>query len=140
MTAHASRVGNRPAILSAPMGRWLGLEISGRDLFRLRFAEHHIGNPWIRALHGGAVASLIEIAAELALGERHPGMVVEVQSSSIDYIRVTKAVDLHARAQIVREGRRLSFVDVWCWQDNEDTPVARGCCTLRMFARDEVGS
>lgn len=135
MTVPAKDPRAAPQLPSSPMGEWLGLERAG-GVCRMRFAEHHIGNPWIRALHGGAVASLIEAAAELALADR--SMAVELQSSSIDYIRVTRAADLFARADIVREGRRLAFVDVWCWQDAEDTPVARGSCVLRIFGDDEV--
>ena len=128
---------HRPAesapFLASPMAAWLGLTIEPRPgVYRLRFAERHIGNPWIRSIHGGAVGSLIEVSAELALADIVGGP-VELQSSAIDYLRVTRAVDVWARAEIVRQGRRLAFVDVWCWQDKEDLPVARGSCTLRIF-------
>jgi acyl-coenzyme A thioesterase PaaI-like protein len=122
------------AFLTTPMAKWLGLEaLPAAGRFRMRFGERHIGNPWIRALHGGAVGALIEASAELALAQIVGGP-VELQSSAIDYLRVTKAVDLYSRAELVRQGRRLAFVDVWCWQDGEDMPVAHGSCTLRIFA------
>jgi len=122
-----------PSFLTSSMAEWLGLVVEPRPgVYRMKFAERHIGNPWIRSIHGGAVGSLIEASAELALAEI-VGNPVELQSSAIDYLRVTKDADLWARAELVRQGRRLAFVDVWCWQDSEDLPVARGSCTLRIF-------
>ena len=123
--------------VSGPMGDWLPVERSNTSepRFRLRFGEQHIGNPMIRSLHGGVSAAVIEAVAQATagqeLGERTR---VELVSSSIDYLRATKGADLHARAVTTRSGRRLAFVDVWCWQDDEGTPVVRGNCTLRIQA------
>ncbi len=120
------------------MAEWLALVVEPRaGVYRMRFAERHIGNPFIRSIHGGAVGSLIEASAELALAEIVGGP-VELQSSAIDYLRVTKDADLWSRAELVRRGRRLAFVDVWCWQDSEDLPVARGSCTLRILAEGQA--
>ena len=124
-----------PAVPVSPITKWLGFEATDRDnVFRLRFAEHHIGNPFIRALHGGVVASMIELSAEFAVGRAAEAAgLIELVSSAVDYIRVTKDADLLARVDTVRVGRRLAFVDVWCWQDAEDVPIARGSCTLRIL-------
>jgi uncharacterized protein (TIGR00369 family) len=130
-------VSEREAFLTSPMARWLGIEATERpEIFRMRFAEHHIGNPFIRALHGGVVGSMIEASAELGLGRlaEVEGR-VELVSSAIDYVRVTKDADLFARVEIVRIGRRVAFVEVRCWQDAQDLPVARGSCTLRILER-----
>ncbi|GIL01184.1 MAG: hypothetical protein BroJett030_10830 [Alphaproteobacteria bacterium] len=133
-----SRATGRPAAgecdarLASPMARWLGFETTERaDVFRMRFAPHHIGNPFIRALHGGAVAALIEFAAEYAVTAAAGR--ARLVSSAVDYIRVTRDADVLARVDTVRIGRRLAFVDVWCWQDGEDVPVARGSCSLRIL-------
>lgn len=129
----------RDLLLVSPMAQWQQIETTDRaDVYVMRFAEHHIGNPFIRALHGGVVGALIEMSAELDLArqvheEGGAETRVELVSSSIDYLRVTKDVDLYARVDVVRIARRLAFVDVWCWQDTEDLPVARGSCTLRIF-------
>lgn len=124
----------RGQLLASPMAAWLQIEPTDRNnVYAMRFREVHIGNPFIRALHGGVVGSLIEMSAELELSRRSPGMRVELVSSAIDYMRVTRDTDMYARVDEVRIARRLAFFDVWCWQENEDTPVARGSCTLRMF-------
>jgi len=56
------------------------------------------------------------------------------KTSSSDYLRITKDADLFARINIVRLSRRLSVVDVVCWQDNEDVPVVRGAITIKITA------
>lgn len=123
--------------VSGPLGDWLPVErVSANEpRFRMRFGEHHIGNPMIRAVHGGVSAAVIEAVAQaVARDELGQGVDVELVSSSIDYLRVTKDTDLNAKAVTARTGRRLAFIDVWCWQDDEDTPVVRGTCTLRIQA------
>jgi len=129
----------REAFFDTPMAAWLGIEPTEEaDRFVMRFGDRHIGNPFIRALHGGVVGSMISASAELGLGriagapEGQLGR-VELVSSAIDYIRVTKDADLIARVSVVRVGRRVAFVEVYCWQDAEDLPVARGSCTLRIL-------
>ena len=119
----------------SPMQQWLAFEAGDeKGLYRLHFRDEHLGNPLIRSVHGGVTASLIEMCAEhLLCAELDQQTQVQLLSSSVDYLRVTKDVDIHARAQIVRIGRRLGFVDVWCWQDEEAIPIARGTCTLRIF-------
>lgn len=129
----------RDLLLASPMAEWQRIELTERpEVYVMRFSEHHIGNPFIRALHGGVVGAMIEMSAELELArlahqEGGSETRVELVSSSIDYLRVTKDADLYARVDVVRIARRLAFLDVWCWQDEEDLPVARGSCTLRVF-------
>lgn len=121
-------------LMEAPIAAWLAVEPGEAEhKYVMRFAERHIGNPFIRALHGGAVGAMIEFCAALDLALRFPEKRSEIASSAIDYLRVTRDSDLHVRVEIVRIARRLAFLDVWCWQDDEDTPVARGSCTLRLF-------
>ncbi len=117
------------------MARWLGFEATAQEgVFVMRFAEHHIGNPFIRALHGGAVGAMIEFSAEAALMRLRPETRAELASTAIDYLRVTRDSDLFARVEPVRIARRLAFLDVWCWQVDEQTPIARGSCILRLLA------
>lgn len=107
------------------------------DCWKISFQEHHLGNPLIRSIHGGVVGSLIEHTAEKtldrALAEKSRSAKLELTTSAIDYLRVTKDSDLYARGSVVRIARRVAFMDVVCWQDSEDLPVARGACTLRIL-------
>ncbi len=118
---------------SANICNWLQLGRTENDgLYKLTFAEHHLGNIFIRSLHGGVSASTIELCAEMETRAVCDDQQLFVSTSSIDYLRVTKDADLFARASIQRKSRRLSIVDVICWQDAEDIPVVRGTVTLKI--------
>ncbi len=127
----------RETLFGSAMANWLRIEKTEREnVYAMRFADHHIGNPVVRALHGGVVGAIIEMAAEMELARLQPDCAVELASSAVDYLRVTKDADLYARVDVVRVARRVAFLSVWCWQDGEDTPVAHGHCTLRLFAAE----
>jgi uncharacterized protein (TIGR00369 family) len=125
--------------IRSPMQDWLAFQTDNEGgKYLLHFQDKHIGNPLIRSIHGGVTASLIEMSAEhMITAELGNQVRVNLVSSSMDYLRVSKDADIHARAKIVRIGRRLAFVDVWCWQDDEDILIARGTCTLRIFRQQE---
>lgn len=124
---------------ASSMKQWLTFKAHPQNnLYSMQFHDQHIGNPMIRSVHGGVTASLIEMSAEhTVVAETENKFPILLVSSSVDYLRVTKDTDLYARSQIVRISRRLAFIDVWCWQDEEDIPVARGTCTLRIMRTKE---
>ena len=127
----------------SPVEEWLAVSITDDPFVcKIDFQEHHIGNPIIRSVHGGVVGSLIEYTAEAVLRHqlKQDGRLesTELTTSSIEYLRVTKDAPLFARAQIVRIARRIAFIDVRVWQDNEDLPVSRGACTLRIMEETAV--
>ncbi|MGI9350433.1 MAG: PaaI family thioesterase [Rhizobiaceae bacterium] len=115
---------------------WLcAVPTSEESVYRTTFAERHLGNIWIRSLHGGVTGSMIELSAEAETRKalaRDANLVIT--SSSVDYLRITKDTDLYSRTKIQRLSRRLSIVDVTCWQDDEDTFVARGIVTIKIEA------
>ncbi len=120
--------------IRSPMQDWLAFQSDDeKGKYLLHFHEQHIGNPMIGSIHGGVTASLVEMCAEHMISvELEHQADVKLVSSSLDYLRISRDTDIHARARIVRIGRRLAFVDVWCWQDDENIPIARGTCTLRI--------
>lgn len=134
------------SIFEANIAKWLQIKPLDEDgSYHLTFTDHHIGNVWIRSIHGGVSASCIELCAEaetrkLLQNTPHPeedkarleGQTLTISTSTIDYLRITKDADIYARATIVRKSRRLSIVDVVCWQDDEKVPVARGTVTLKI--------
>lgn len=134
------------SLFETNIAKWLQIKpLDEEGTYHLTFADHHIGNVWIRSIHGGVSASTIELCAEaetrkLLSKSPHPeegkarleGQNVTVTTSTIDYLRITKDADIFARATIVRKSRRLSIVDVVCWQDDESVPVARGTVTLKI--------
>lgn len=122
------------ALLKSRVAQWLQAEACAEpSIYKTRFAEHHLGNIFIRSLHGGVSGSMIELCAEAetrkSVGDDAKLMVT---STATDYLRITRDVDLYAKAEIQRLSRRLCVVDVTCWQDDKDKPVARGIVTIKI--------
>ncbi|MBK8197250.1 MAG: PaaI family thioesterase [Acidobacteria bacterium] len=110
-----------------PFARTLGMrcEVLGDEMTAiLPFQEKLIGNIAIRALHGGAIASFLELTAMLQVFlvsdmPRPPRPV----NLTIDYLRQGHAKDLYARAYLLKMGRRLVSVRAEAWQENRAEPV-----------------
>jgi acyl-coenzyme A thioesterase PaaI-like protein len=108
----------------------------------LPFRDMLVGNPALPALHGGATAAFLEVTAIIELawalvwedieaGRFDPARVTGVQpvlpktiDLSVDYLRSGLPRDAYARARVTRSGRRYASVQVDCWQDNRDRPIA----------------
>ena len=93
-----------------------------------------IGNPALPALHGGAIAAFLEIAAIIELtwqtewqgiesgavdpfrdGVAHMPKTIDF---TVDFLRSGLPRDAYARARVNRSGRRYASVHVEAWQDN----------------------
>ena len=96
----------------------------------LPYAEALIGNPMLPALHGGATAAFLEVAAIIELswasvwegmeggGEAAKISLPKTIDFTVDYLRTGLPRDAYARARINRSGRRYASVHVEAWQDN----------------------
>ncbi len=116
-------------IETSPIAQWLGFSV-GEDkdgrLYTLEFDEKHIGNPLIRALHGGVIAAFLEVAAQYELGAAiGPDAKIKTVNTDIDYLASSRAQPMVARVSISRIGRRLAFVEAIGWQESETKPVAK---------------
>ena len=96
-----------------------------------------IGNPLLPALHGGAIASFLEVTAIMELSftllwdDVESGRIAAESLSpatlprlpktidfTVDYLRSGLPRDAYARARVNRSGRRYASVHVEAWQDN----------------------
>ncbi len=131
MTAHLERINEYAS--RAALARWLGFTASGGEdvVFRLAFNETHIGNPAIRALHGGVIAAFLELAMQADLYAR-TGAGISTANISIDYLSSSRPEDMAGRVRLLRQGRRLAFMEASGWQADETrlVAVARACFTL----------
>jgi uncharacterized protein (TIGR00369 family) len=117
-----------PIVELIPYAAWLGMEaaiVDGKPRLSLPFKPLLTGNPALPAIHGGVVASFMESAAMLHLlllldQDRVPRSI----DFSIDYLRSARTIDLHAACEVERLGRRVAQVQVRCWQDQADKPIA----------------
>ena len=142
------RDGALRALVSAiPYAKFLGVEFDrrGDELTAvMKFDEMHIGNPVLPALHGGATAAFLEMAALIGLswellwpdiesGTLSPEDIPEELRSNfpktidftVDYLRSGLPRDAYARVQVNRSGRRYASVFVESWQDNRARPFAQ---------------
>ena len=103
----------------------------------LPYQDKLIGNPALPALHGGAIASFLEVTAIIELAFQHLWDEVEngrlpvadltpktmprlpkTIDFTVDYLRTGLPRDAYARARVNRSGRRYASVHVEAWQDN----------------------
>ncbi len=116
------------ALAVSPYANFLGVEAVAGSLDRamMRFSQPLVGNPLLPALHGGSVAGFMELTATATLtaatqGAQGRPKPVDV---SVAYLRSARPADTHARAQIRKVGRRIAYVHVLAWQEDEAAPVA----------------
>ncbi|WP_224815484.1 PaaI family thioesterase [Hasllibacter sp. MH4015] len=121
----------------------------------LNYDEKLIGNPFLPALHGGAIASFLEVAAIMELGfhilwdeieggrlsaddlspQNLPRMPKTIDFT-VDYLRSGLPRDAYARARVNRSGRRYASVHVEAWQDNRERLFAQATGHFLMPSRD----
>ncbi len=96
---------------ATPMAGWLGFTAARSSegiVYRLAFNETHVGNPAIRAIHGGVIASFLELAMQAELSARSEAAVSTV-SMAIDYLSSSRPEDMTGRVKILsrRPAHRL---------------------------------
>ena len=105
----------------SPFCEWLGVTVTGdndQPIIFMPFAEHHIGNVMIRAIHGGIQASFMETAASAIFAlESGAKELPRILNSDISYLRGTKDYDCSASVKFLRHGKRLATLEVTSWQD-----------------------
>lgn len=100
-------------------------DIKGDDMIGvLPFQDKLIGNATIKALHGGAIGTFLEMTAMaqlfLVTDSERPARPINI---TIDYLRQAHPRDLYARATVVKLGRRMASVRAEAWQNERDKPV-----------------
>ncbi len=99
---------------------------SGRLVFVLPGRDELIGNPKLRAIHGGVIAGYLEAVMQLELIWRLESFSVpKTVTVTVDYLRSARAQPTFAVASVTKLGRRASAVHVSAWQEQEDKPVAQ---------------
>ena len=122
--------GSEPVLagVSIPYVDYLGIRAAAAaepPLFRLPFQDKLVGNPRLPALHGGVIAGFAETAATLHLirmlrGAKFPKSI----DFAIDYLRSGRPTESFAACELVRVGSRVALVQVRCWQQGPELPIA----------------
>lgn len=99
----------------SPFNRWLQLRVSSVDEggieLEIGCREELTGNPDLGAIHGGILASLVDVTGTMSVIAQTGNSVVTVDLRT-DYHRPALGAMLWARGTIVKFGRQLSNVDV----------------------------
>ena len=105
----------RELFLSVPFVRLLGLEFVGAERGSAAFAVD-VREDLTRMsgiLHGGAVFSLLDTTAACAVHTiLEPGDRTVTVDLTIHFLRTFSSGRLHARARVLRAGRRIAFLSV----------------------------
>ena len=124
---------------SSPFARFLAITARADErgiLATMPVRGQLIGNVMLPALHGGCVASFLEIACLLQLahevGTTAPARAINI---SVEYLRPARRETTFARAQIRRLGKRVAVVHAEAWQQDESKPV----CLLQSHLRLPAG-
>ena len=121
----------------------------------LGYDDKLIGNPLVPALHGGAIASFLEVTAimELSfnmlwddveqgridaenLGPATLPRLPKTIDFTVDYLRSGLPRDAYARARVNRQGGRYASVHVEAWQDHRQKLFAQATGHFLMPPRD----
>ncbi|WP_242913179.1 PaaI family thioesterase [Brevundimonas pishanensis] len=118
----------KPLLDHLPYAQFLNLktEVFGDQVtVVMPFSDHLIGNPLIPALHGGTTAALLEMAAMAKVSHLYPRLrLPRPINVSIAYLRVGRATDVYARAEIRKAGKKVAYVTAEAWQEAHDKPIA----------------
>jgi len=95
-------------------------------------------------MHGGAVASLLEAAGIACLraaldkreAEGSSPLMLEVLSTTVDYLRPGLSIESFAQARIVKMGGRSASLLVEVWNEDRSKPVAAANMTLLIRPRE----
>ena len=120
----------RAAVELIPYARFLGVTLDeGADgsVCRLPFRDDLVGNAALPAVHGGVVGAFLELAALVGLlDQTDSDRVPRPINFSVNYLRSVGPRETYARAEIVKQGRRIANVRVLAWQEDPTKPVAAG--------------
>ncbi len=125
----------------SPYAKMMGFRLmrEGGELTTvMKFNADLVGSPFPPALHGGTIASLLEMAALMQLiwtidmtDNRQPfPKTIDV---TIDYLRSGKPVDTYARAKVFRRGRRFATLHAEAWQADQKKPIAAAMLHFQMI-------
>ena len=112
---------------TAHLGIGVEVDRAGAPIFVLPFRQDLVGNPRLPAIHGGAVAALMEAAAlVVTLVDEAQSRLPKPIDYSLDYLRSARAETLYAACQVLRQGRRVVAVRIDAWQEDRERLTASG--------------
>jgi len=126
----------RRLLPNSPYVKHLGMQLLSMDkdraMLALPFVEDLITVG--TTVHGGAIASLIDMAATVAAwagAEVTPRTRGTTVALTVNYLAAAQKEDIQATARVLRRGRSLVYLDVEV-QGSSGTLVAKGLVTYKL--------
>ncbi len=111
-----------------PYARWMQFDLLEQGdglLGQLRLAAHLVGNPQLQILHGGVLATLLQLTgAALVMGALNLRERPRLLSSTVQYFSAGRAVDAFCRGRVVSRSRRFVTVQAAVFQSSSDESLA----------------
>lgn len=114
-------------LLQGPFHQWLGLQVQevkqGEIILLAPFRDEWVVNPTGGYIHGGVLATLVDLTADWAL-VAWTGKGVPTLDIRVDYHRAARG-DLHVKGRVIKVGKQVSSAEAWVY-DSEQRLVASG--------------
>jgi uncharacterized protein (TIGR00369 family) len=128
-------------IVGSPYGRHLGIvaESVEKDRVRIRLPYREAVTTIGDTVHGGAIASLVDVAATgacWASPDVDPSARGTTIGLTINYLNAGRGQDLIATAEVIQRGRSISVCEVSV-RAADDTWVARAVVTYKLSQPSE---
>lgn len=128
-----------------PFHQFLGIEFvsadNGTARLKLPYRPEFIGDPQRPALHGGVLATLIDVACGAAvLGVIDLRDRCSTVDFRVDFLRPGQAADLYVDAKVLRTGNRVAAAQAIVHHGDPADPVADGRGVYNVVRRTSAGS
>ena len=115
-------------ISHGPFNKWLNFIVlkAGEDGIEIKagWRDEWVVNPERRYTHGGILAAIVDVAADVAIAARL-GRPVPTIDIRVDYHKRAMPGDLTAKGRVVRMGSQFSTAEAYLY-DQEGTLIASG--------------
>jgi len=118
-----------------PFHHMIGLKIlyadAGVAKLHLPFQPGLVGDSFRPAIHGGVVATLIDVAGGAAvMSAVDDGDRISTIDFRVDFLRPGQMADLFGEARVVRSGARVAVAAAVVHQGDPHRPIAEGRCVF----------
>ncbi len=124
---NASQVPAEPPDFGGMVGYQVKTPLPGAAVLELRLRPHHRNR--LGTVHGGVIMTMLDAAGMWACSEdgKPPGCpTVSLGCSFLKAVAPTDGAVLTARAQLLRKGSRMYFVNIEALSDTEVVAIAQG--------------
>ena len=116
------------AFAVSPYARWMRLNVlehSEGVRGKLTFADSLVGNPQLQILHGGVLATLLQLTGAAIVMERLSSVRrPRLLSCTVQYFAAARPVDTFCHGRIVSRSRRFATVQAAAFQSSAEVIIA----------------